>query len=327
MQKSTLTSGFAHPMVGFVAELDLEAIGKNAVSSEHHGILQTKTSRCTVVLHEGIIYVGGGTTAGKSKEDLCKVLVYNPDTKSVLSISAKTKFFSLVLVNNKLTTVGGLGDNKSPSNKIYSWDKTTQEWHEFCPPMPTARRSTTSVIYGNYLIVIGGALAETVTIVEVLDIPNKKWYTGPSLPEIMYNVQAVVVENSLYLFGGYSTSVWYCFLPILITGAISKLYNLLQLWKKLSGLPFRCSAAALLGKHLLAIGGHDEEATNMTDLIHCYSPEKNCWEKAGRLRTSRRNCTAVKMLDETVFVIGGADSPAYNTYCQDVEVVCLCTSS
>ena len=324
MQKSTLTSDFAHPMVGFVAELDLEAIGKSAVNSEHHGILQTKTSRCTVVLHEGIIYVGGGTTVGKSKEDLCKVLVYNPDTKSVLSLSAKAKFFSLVVVNNKLTTVGGLGDNKSPSNKIYSWDKTTQEWHELCPPMPTARRSTTSVIYGDYLIVIGGALAETVTIVEVLHIPNKKWYTGPSLPESMYNVQAVVVENSLYLFGGNSTSAWYCFLPTLITGAISKLYNLSQLWKKLSNLPFRYSAAALLGKHLLAIGGHDEKAANMTDLIHCYSPENNCWEKAGRLRTGRRNCTAVKMLDEKIFVIGGADSPAYNTYCQDVEVVCLC---
>ena len=304
---------------------ELEGIGIN-VSSEHHGILQTKTSRCTVVLHEGIIYVGGGTT-DKSKESLCKVLVYNPDTKSVLKINTKVKFFSLVTVNNKLTTVGGLGDNKTPSNKIYSWDNMTEEWHESCPPMPTARRSTTSVTYGNYLIVIGGALAETVTLIEVLDIPNKEWYSGPSLPENMYNVQAVVVDNSLYLFGGCSTSVWYCFLPTLITGAISKLYNLSQLWRRLSSLPFRCSAAAFLGKHLLAIGGHDEEATNMTDLIHCYSPEKNCWEKAGRLRTGRRNCTAVKMLDETIFVIGGADSPAYNTYCQDVEVVRLCVSN
>ena len=157
----------------------------------------------------------------------------------------------------------------------------------------------------------------------MLDIPNKKWYTGPSLPEDMYNVQAVVVENSLYLLGGYSTSVWYCFLPTLITGLINAFYNLSQLWKRLSGVPFRCSAAALLGKHLLAIGGHDEEATNMTDLIYCYSPEDNQWEKAGSLRTGRRNCTAVKMLDETIFVIGGADSPAYNTYCQDVEIVCL----
>ena len=309
-------------MVGFVAEL--EGIGINAVNSEHHGILQTKTSRCTVVLHEGTIYVGGGTT-GKSKENLCKVLIYNPDTQSVLSIDTKVKFFSLVVVNNKLTTVGGLGDNKTPSDKIYSWDKTTKEWSESCPPMPTARRSTTSITYGCYLIVIGGALSDTVTVIEVLDIPNKKWYTGPSLPENMYNVQTVVVENSLYLLGGCSTSVWYCSLPKLITGAISAFYNLSQLWKRLSNLPFRYSAAALLGRHLLAIGGLDEKVTNMTDLIHCYSPDNNRWEKAGSLRTGRRNCTAVKMLDETIFVIGGADSPAYNTYCQNVEVVCLHT--
>ena len=307
-------------MEGFA--LELESIGMSAVNCEHHGILQTETSRCTVVLHEGVIYVGGGTT-GKLKDNLCKVLMYNPDTQSVLSINTRVKFFSLVVINNKITTVGGLDDSKTPSDKIYSWDKTTKVWDESYPPMLTARRSTTSITYGSYLIVIGGALPDTMTLVEVLDIPNKKWYTGPSLPESMCHVQAVVVENSLYLLGGYSTSFWYCSLPTLITGAVSTFYNSSQLWKRLSSLPFICSAAALLGKHLLAIGGHDEEATNMTDLIHCYSPENNCWQKAGSLRTGRRNCTAVKMLDESVFVIGGADSPAYNTYCQNVEVLCL----
>ena len=305
-------------MAGFLPEL--EDIGINGVNCVHHGILQTNRSRCTVVLHEGVIHVGGGTT-GRSK-DLCKVLMYDPDAHLVSTIEAKVKFFSLVVVNNKLTTIGGM-DNKIPTGMIYSWDSTTREWRESSPPMPTARRSTTSITYGNYLIVIGGALSETVTIIEVLDVPNKKWYRGPSLPEQMYNVQAVVVEHSLYLLGGSSVSVWYCSLPTLITGAISTFYNLAQLWKRLSSLPYRYSAAALLGKHLLAIGGYDEEAANMTDLIHCYSPENNCWEKVGVLRTGRRNCTAIKMLDESVFVIGGADSPAYKNYCQNVEVVSL----
>ena len=59
----------------------------------------------------------------------------------------------------------------------------------------------------------------------------------------------------------------------------------------------------------------------MTDLIHCYSPERNCWEKAGRLRMGCCNCVAIKMMDETVFIIGGGDSPAYNNYCEIFEVV------
>ena len=305
--------------------LELEGIGPNSVDCQHHGILQTKTSRCTVVLHEGMIYVGGGTS-GRSKESLCNVLVYNSQKPhSVLSIPTRgMKFFSLAVLNNKLTIVGGL-DNKVPTNKLYSWDEEMREWSECCPPMPTARRSTTSVTYESYLIVIGGALADTVTLVEVLDIPNQTWYTGPSLPENMYNVHAVVVGNSLYLLGGNSTSVWHCSLPTLIMGAINAVYSLLQLWRKLSSLPYRCSAAALLGKHLLAIGGHDEEATNMTDLIHSYCPEKNCWERAGSLKTGRRNCAAVNMLDQTVFVIGGAESPAYDNYCRNVEAVHLHT--
>ena len=303
--------------------LELEGIGPNSVDCQHHGTLQTKTSRCTVVLHEGMIYVGGGTS-GRSKENLCNVLVYNPQKPhSVLSIPTRgMKFFSLAVLNNKLTIVGGL-DNKVLTNKLYSWDEEMREWSECCPPMPTARRSTTSVTYESYLIVIGGALADTVTLVEVLDIPNQTWYTGPSLPENMYNVHAVVVGNSLNLLGGSSTSVWHCSLPTLIMGSINAVYNLSQLWRKLSSLPYRCSAAALLGKHLLAIGGHDEEATNMTDLIHSYCQEKNCWERAGSLKTGHRNCAAVNMLDRTVFVIGGAESPAYDNYCRNVDAVHL----
>lgn len=320
-----MASGCPHPMIGFFSEL--ESIGINTINCQHHGILQAKTSRSTIVLHDGMICIGGGTT-GRLKQDLCKVIMYNPDTQRTHSVPTKVKFFSLVVLNNKLTTIGGLDiGNKVPSNKIYSWDNTTHYWSEPCPPMPTARRSTTSVTYENYLIVIGGALSETITVVEVLDIPNQKWYTGPSLPEDMCNVQAVVVENTLYLLGGYSSSVWYCFLPTLIMRSINAFYSLSQLWRRLCSLPYRCCAATLLGKHLLAIGGQDDEAANMTDLIHSYSPEKNCWESVGNLKTGRRNCAAVKMLDERVFVIGGADSPAYDNYCQHVEVLHLHTAN
>ena len=309
---------------------ELKSIGDNSVNGQYHGILNTKTSRCTVVLHEGMIYVGGGTS-GKSKEDLYNIHVYNPHNPDGLVSPISTrgvKYFSLAVLNNKLTTVGGL-DNKGPTNKLYSWNREAQEWNEYKPSMPTVRRSTTSITYENYLIVIGGsgALADTETLVEVLDIPNQIWYTGPSLPESMYKVHAVVIGNLLFLLGGNNISVWHCSLPTLIMGAINRLYNLLQLWRKLSSLPYRYSAAAaLLGKHILAIGGHDEEVTNMTDLIYSYCPEKNCWERAGRLKTSRRNCVAVNMLDGRVFVIGGAESPAYDNYCRNVEVLHLNTS-
>lgn len=120
--------------------LELEGIGANSLSSQNHGILHIKTSRCTVVLHEGMIYVGGGTS-GRSKQDLCNVIVYNPQnpySHFIPSIITKgVKFFSLVLLNNKITTVGGL--DKVPTNKLYSWDMETKEWSECYPPMPTAR--------------------------------------------------------------------------------------------------------------------------------------------------------------------------------------------
>ena len=301
-------------------EFELEAVGPHGgIDCQFHGVLQVKMSRSGAVLYDGKICIGGGTT-GSHKQDLYKVITYHPDTHQTSCISTLVKFFSLAIVNDQLTIVGGSLENTTNSDKIYSWDETNNKWKETFPPMPTPRRSTTPVVFENYLIVLGGAQT-TATIVEILDLQSRKWYTAPSLPERMYHVQAVVTGNTLYLLGGAGNSVWSCSLPTLITAAMGAVNSLLQLWKRLANLPYNFSAAALLGKHLLAIGGHDEAATNTTDSVHSYSPEANRWEKVGTLRTGRRNCAAVKTLDEKLFVVGGADSPAYNSYCDNVEVL------
>jgi len=278
-------------------------------------------SRSGAVFYDGKICIGGGTT-GSHKQDLCKVITYHPDTKETSWIPTLVKFFSLAIVNDQLTIIGGRLDNATNSDKVYSWDKAASQWKELFPPMPTPRRSTTPVVFENYLIVLGGA-RDTATVAEILDLQSHKWYKAPSLPEGMYHVQAVVAGTTLYLLGGAGNSVWSCSLPTLITAAMGALNNLSQLWKRLANLPYNFSAAALLGKHLLAIGGHDEAATNTTDSIHSFSPESNCWEKVGTLRTGRRNCAAVKTADNMLFVVGGADSPAFDSYCDNVEMLCI----
>ena len=55
-----MASSCQHPMMGFFPEL--ETIGTNIINCQTHGILQAKTSRSTIVLHDGMICIGGGTT-------------------------------------------------------------------------------------------------------------------------------------------------------------------------------------------------------------------------------------------------------------------------
>jgi len=188
------------PLVNAGLVFELEEIGPNCVDCQFHGVLPAKMSRSGAVLYDGKICVGGGTT-GSHKKDLYKVITYNPDTRQTSSILTQVKFFSLAIVNDLLTVVGGSLENTTESDKIYSWDEATYKWKETFPPMPTARRSTTPVVFENYLIVIGGS-QNNANIVEVLDLQSHKWYTAPSLPEMMYNVQAVVTGNTLYLLGG-----------------------------------------------------------------------------------------------------------------------------
>ena len=86
--------------------------------------------------------------------------------------------FSLVNIENELTTVGGFKDNRllSDSNKLYSYIEG--KWVGKYPPMTTKRYSCAAV-YTNPILIVTGGNQDTV---EILNIHSKKWSKVSSLP-------------------------------------------------------------------------------------------------------------------------------------------------
>jgi len=82
--------------------------------------------------------------------------------------------FSLVVVNNFLTVVGGelLGE---PTNVLLSLvgEGEDRKWLKIYPPMPTKRFQTTAVCSETSLVVVGGTMSifstDNLTTVEVMD--------------------------------------------------------------------------------------------------------------------------------------------------------------
>ena len=108
--------------------------------------------------------------------------------------------FGLATIENELVAVGGVAneeekeeekeeDRDRPINKVFSFslDNTGEEtWKEKYPEMKEARVHPEVVVFGKYLIVLGGFIHDPylrpVTSVEVLDLEEKRWYTI-NLPE------------------------------------------------------------------------------------------------------------------------------------------------
>ena len=90
--------------------------------------------------------------------------------------------FSLIVINDLLTTVGGIKSNKLFSFSEGNWF-SKGKWVEKFPPMPTKREYPAAVCTGHSLVVAGGHdEGKHLPTVEVMDTNTQQWFTAASLP-------------------------------------------------------------------------------------------------------------------------------------------------
>ena len=132
--------------------------------------------------------------------------------------------FSLAVVNNLLTAIGGKTPNDELTKSLLSF--TDKKWTEKFPPMPTKCYFTAAVCSGKSLVVAGGlGERKDLSVVEVMDTDTLRWYTASSLPHPLYCISATLCGDQVYLLAGcyksnqsvkYSKSVFTCSLAALL---------------------------------------------------------------------------------------------------------------
>ena len=236
---------------------------------------------------------------------------------------------SMVMINNKLTVVGGHLPGSGCFNKLFTFKKSGNSgaWMEEFPPMPTKRRWTIALSTKTVLIVIGGARnGEFLKIVEVMDIATREWYTAANAPERLLSFSATVCGDKIYLLGGKiesfdllsSRSVFTCSLSALIQsccfkpvkqdtlvcrGPTSITLTRDGIWSRLADLPVESSTCVSFRGQLIAVGGerHSASSTN----IYLYNSVTNSWNVASHMSVPRRACFAAVMDNRNLIVVGG----------------------
>ncbi len=254
------------------------------------------------------VHVGGGWTV--SVEDEFIVMAYNTQSCQWHTLPPySTSGFAMTTINNKLVVVGGSNRDHSDSSELGEWQPDSNQWTRPFPPMSTPRYMPSATSYKHWLVVTGGYHGVCLQTVEVLDVSNMQWSTGPSTPTPWVTMKSTTIEDSWYLMGGWgyggqsSPDVYSVSLEALVSHSSSDSSNI---WNKLPSLNCTDSCPLNIGGSLLAVGGEDMKSEKPVSTIQRYVPETNTWVQAGQLPHAVRNCTCI-MTSDKVHVMGGFD--------------------
>ncbi len=254
------------------------------------------------------VYVGGGGTY--RLEDAYIVMAYNTQSCQWHTLPPySTRRFTMTTINNKLVVVGGSNRDGSESSELGEWQPDSNQWTHPFPPMHTPRWLLSVTSYKHWLVVAGGYHGVCLQTVEILDVSNMQWSTGPSTPTPWVRMMSTTITDTWYLMGGackkwshYSPDVYSVSLEALVSHSSSDSSNI---WNKLPSLNCTQSCPLNIGGSLLAVGGKDKSRKPVST-IQRYVPETNTWVQAGQLPRAVGDCTCI-MTSDKVHVMGGED--------------------
>ena len=272
---------------------------------------------------EGTVYVGGGR--GRLADEINNnYIVMAYDTQSCKWHTLPTysaKWFAMTTIHNKLVLVGGSRIVRDV-DQLGVWQTDSNQWTRPFPPMPTPRSSPSATSYKHWLVVAGGSRLKMLSSVEVLNIDNNQWSTGPSIPTPSQSMKSTTIGGTWYLMGGYdasgdTTSGYYISLEALASHSAKDGSNL---WRKLPSPNYSCSCLLNIEGSLLAFGGRDREKQCGVSTIQRYVPETNTWIAAGELPLVVYTCTCI-MTSGKLYMIGGHDTitSLKSTYTTDIQ--------
>ncbi len=187
------------------------------------------------------VYVGGGYIG--NNEDDTIVMAFNTQSYEWHSLPFYDVWrFAMTTIKNKLVLVGGRNESFYGSCELGEWQPDNNCWTHPFPPMSIPRCFPSATSYRHWLVVAGGCHKHCEQDgVEVLDVSNMQWSTGPSTPTPWMMMKSTTIADTWHLMGGdckgdgFSHDVYSASLEALVSHSSSDISNI---WKKLN--PLNC---------------------------------------------------------------------------------------
>ena len=260
----------------------------------------------TAVWLNGLVYVGGGYEAGVGSYT---INCYDPIKNSWIStINTPYCLFAMTKLNNKLLIAGGWDKSHTVTDQVLTTDDGQLKNYT---KMTTARSRTTAAGHQGMLIITGGwdDKYKTLSSTELFDSTNGQWYTCSDLPKPYYGLRSVIVDNILYLLGGYNEDQHS---PVVFTAPLDNLSRHQLKWNTHQDTPwYQSTPLSINGTQLLLVGGR--KWSTYTSDVHKLNKVSHIWEAIGNIPSARYSSAAVSTADNRVIVIGGYNDKGKKT--------------
>ena len=171
------------------------------------------------------------------------------------------------------------------------------------------RYCATAAVHQSILMLMGGinnswrVLGST----ELFDSTTSQWYVSEDLPIPHYWLQSVVLNNTLYLLGGFDKHHKYS--PQVFSTTLEALSNHQLKWNSENPTPYcRPASATLLGTDLVLIGGVDATGyEGATSNIYMLNKITKSWDIIGHTPSETDAPSTVNIAENQIIVIGGVN--------------------
>ena len=265
----------------------------------------------TAVWLDGLVYVGSGYQWGYRPS--YHIHCYDPVNNSWRSsISTPYCDFAMTTLNNKLLIAGGRDKSNIKTNQILTMNAGQLKNYT---EMTTARTKATVTGHQGMLIITGGMddNHNKLSSTELFDSHSGHWYKCSDLPMPHHSLQSVIVDNILYLLGGYKKDSIAS--PAVFTASLDTLSRHQLNWNTYQDTPCCLSApVSVHGTLLLIVGGNRRTRDKDTRTSEVYKLNKvsHSWEAIGHILSARSLAAAVSTANK-VIVIGGVNHKERST--------------
>ena len=252
----------------------------------------------TAVCLNGLVYVGGGHEAGW--QALYTINCYDSVKNSWCStINTPYYNFAMTKLNNKLLIAGGEDKSSKVTNQILAMDDGQLKNYT---KMTIARTTAAAASHQGILIITGGYDHGRLSSTELFDSTNGQWYTCSDLPQPHNLLRSVIVDNILYLLGGYIKDGKDS--PAVFTAPLDNLSRHQLKWNTHQDTPWcRSTPVSVNGTQLLIVGGR--KGSTCTSDVHKLNKVNHTWEVIGHIPSARYSSAAFSTADNRVTLIGG----------------------
>ena len=319
LQQSAISRPLSPPQPSSKTALSFSSKQENRVNGKLRWRLGEGPPQCFHILHYNTVATHKNTVYIYDHFHSC-IYAYDASrsTKCWSQLpSHPNVMFSIAVINNSLTTIGGIVQH-TVTNKLFSFTDGDELWTEKFPPMPTKRCHTAALCTETSLFVAGG-IRETgrLLTVEVMNTDTLQWSSAADLPLSfpLWRDRSLTLCGE-QLFITCDNKLYQCELTSLLQSCQSTTSTSSHtahapntVWKEVSDLTVHGAICVSLNGRLLAIGGHGRSASPSQTAVRMYDPATNSWTIISHMSIPRSYCFAAVLPDNQLVVVGGVQNP------------------